>query len=134
MVSEAQLERVIMSSTLPESEVPRVPRVEQDCHALNMAHATQVDSLLHNLSQVSGPTLLTKAWKRLTREVGMVSKDKILDNGAVTVGNIINSGKKRLSIDFKDHMESKKFCMETSQGEVEQTFEVVAARQHHQAL
>nr|POF12073.1 hypothetical protein CFP56_08840 [Quercus suber] len=85
MVNEARLERVIVGLTLSETEV--------------------VQSL--------GPTLLTKAWKRLAREVGMVTKDKTSDNGTMTVDNIINSRKKPMSIDFEDHMESKKVADDT---------------------
>jgi len=66
--------------------------------------------------------------------VDKVTKDNTSDIGALTVDNNINFGKKRMSIDFEDHMESKKFCMDLHKGEEEQTFEVVAARQHHWAL
>ena len=56
------------------------------------------DSLLPS----AGPTLFTKAWKRLAREVGMAIKDKTSDDGAGTVDNTINSRRKRISIDFED--------------------------------
>ena len=69
-----------------------------------------------DLSQTTGPTLLTK---RLAREVGKVTKDNTLDIGALIVDNNFNFGKKHMSIDFEDHMESKKFCMDLCKGEEE---------------
>ena len=134
MVHEAQLDRVIVGLTLFESEVPQVSRVEQDCQAPTMAHTIQAKSLNDSLLPSPRPTLFTKAWKRLAHEVGMATKDKISDNGVGKVDDTINSGRKRMSIDFEDQLESKKFCMDICKGEEEQNIEVVAARQHHQAL
>nr|POF22460.1 hypothetical protein CFP56_49784 [Quercus suber] len=125
IVHEAQLEKVIVGLTISETEASQVPRVDQDCQAKTTAHAVQSDSLVDNdLSQTTGPTLLTKAWKRLTHEVGKVTKDNTSDIGALTVDNNINSRKKRMCIDFEDHMESRKFCMDLHKGEKEQTFEL----------
>ena len=99
-----------------------------------MARAIPADSLTCSLSPSQGPTLFTKAWKRLDRDVGMVMKDKTSENAAGIVDNTINSGRKRMSIDSEDQLESRKFCMDVCKGDEEQNIEVVAARQHHQAL
>ena len=48
-----------------------------------------------------------------------VTKANTSDIGALIVDNNINFGKKRMSIDFEDHMESKKFCMDLCKGEEE---------------
>ena len=56
------------------------------------------DSLLPS----PGPTLFTKAWKRLACEVGMATKDKTSDDEAGIVDNTINSRRKCISIDFED--------------------------------
>ena len=56
------------------------------------------------------------------------------DKGVETVANSFKFGRKRMSIDIEDQLESKKFCMDICKGKKEQNFEVVAARQHHRAL
>ena len=133
-VHETRLDKVIVGLTLSESEALQVPRAGQDYQSPIMARAIPVDSLTGSLSPSQRPTLFTKAWKRLAREVGMVTKDKTSENAAGTVDNTINSGRKRMSIDFEDKLESKKFCMDFCKGDEEQNIEVVAARQHHRAL
>ena len=52
--------------------------------------------------KTSGPTLLTKAWKRLAREVGKGHKDN--DEGCMfkIVENKVDIGKCRMSIDLEE--------------------------------
>lgn len=93
-----------------------------------MAHAVQADALNGNPSPSLGSTLFTKAWKRLACEVGRSTSDKISDKRAETVDNTFNSGRKGMTIDFEDQLESKKLCMDICNGEEEQNTKVVAAR------
>ena len=134
MVHEDRLDRGIVGLTISEFEAPQAPRVEQVCQAPSMAHVVQADALNGSPSSSPRPTLFTKAWKRLAREVGKATKDKTSDKGVETVANSFNSGRKRMSIDIEDQLESKKFCMDIYKGEEEQNFDMVAARQHHRAL
>ena len=134
IMHEDRLDRGIVGLTISESEATQAPRVEQDCQAPSMAQVVQADALNGSPSSSPGPTLFTKAWKRLAREVGKATKDKTSDNGVETMANPFTSGRKRMSIDIEDQSESKKVCMDICKGEEEQTFEVVAARQRHRAL
>ena len=67
-----------------------------------MVQSTQPIILVDNSSKTPGPTLLTKAWKRLAREVGKGHKDN--DEGCMfkTVENKVDIGKCRMSIDLKE--------------------------------
>uniref|UniRef100_A0A7N2MXZ0 DUF4283 domain-containing protein n=1 Tax=Quercus lobata TaxID=97700 RepID=A0A7N2MXZ0_QUELO len=65
MVHEDRLDRGIVGLTISESEALQAPRVEQVCQAPSMAHVVQADALNGSPSSSPGPTLFTKAWKRL---------------------------------------------------------------------
>nr|POE98551.1 hypothetical protein CFP56_46459 [Quercus suber] len=112
LMHETRLDNVIVGLTISEAEVPQVPRAEHDFQSNTMAHAVIAESLTGSLSPTQRPTIFTKAWKRIAREVGMVTKDEISENGVGIGVNTINSGRKRMSIDFEDNLENKKFCMD----------------------
>ena len=85
-------------------------------------------------SGLLGPTLLTRAWKRLAREVGKGQKEN--NEGCVlkTTVNTVDNGKRRMSIDLEEPGECKKQCMDVCDGMDDQSLEVVVAWQHHRAL
>nr|POE55977.1 hypothetical protein CFP56_62806 [Quercus suber] len=122
MMHESGLDNVIVGLTISEAEVPQAPRTEFDYQS-PMAHAVIAEPLIGSLSPIQQPTIFTKAWKRIAREVGMVTKDEIPENGAGIGENTIKAGRKRMSIDFEDKLENKKFCMDVCKGEEEQNIE-----------
>ena len=85
-------------------------------------------------SGLPNPTLLTRAWKRLAREVGKGQKEN--NEGCVlkTTVNTMDNGKCRMSIDLEESGECKKQCMDVCDGMDDQSFEVMATWQHHRAL
>jgi len=106
----------------------------QGNHVFVSAQANQPITLADTSSELLGLTLLTRAWKRLAREVGQGQKEN--DEGCIlkTAVNIMDNGKHRISIDLEDLVESKKQCMDVCDGMDDQSIEVVAAWQHHRAL
>ena len=107
---------------------------DQGSHDIVTVQLAQPIILVDSPSKMLGPILLTRAWKRLAREVGKGHKDN--DEGCMfkTVENKVDIGKCRMSIDLEDQVESKKLCMDVYYGMEDQSIEVVAAWQHHQAL
>ena len=106
----------------------------QGSHASVLGQADQSYPLVDTSSGLLGPTLLTRAWKRLAREVGKGQKEN--NEGCVlkTIVNTMDNGKRRISIDLEESGECKKQCMDVCDGMDDQSFEVVAAWQHHRAL
>ena len=51
-----------------------------------------------------------------------------------TAVNTVDNGKRRMSIDLEDPVESKKQCMDVCEVMDDQSIEVVAASQHHRTL
>ena len=78
-------------------------------------------------SGLPNPTLLTRAWKRLAREVGKGQKEN--NEGCVlkTIVNTVDNGKRRISIDLEESGLFKKQCTDVCDGMDDQSFEVVAA-------
>ena len=107
---------------------------DQGSHIFASAQADQPITLADTSSKMPGPTLLTRAWRRLAREVGKGQKEN--DEGCMlkTAVNTMDNGKRRMSIDLEDLVESKKQCMNVYEGMDDQSIEVVAAWQHHRAL
>ena len=106
----------------------------QGSHVFVSAQAAQPTTLADPSLELPGPTLLTRAWKRLAREVSKGQKEN--DEGGMlkTAVNTVDTGKQRMSIDLEDPVESKKQCMDVYEGMDDQSIEVVAAWQHHQTL
>ena len=80
------------------------------------------------------PTLLTRALKRLAREVGKGQKHNNEGCGLKTTENTMGNGKRPMSIDLEESGECKKQRMDIGDEMEDQTYEVVAAWQHHQTL
>ena len=85
-------------------------------------------------SGLPGPTLLTRAWKRLAREVGKGQKHHNEGCGLMTIENTMGNGKRSMSIDLEESGKCKKQRMDIGDEMEDQTYEVVAAWQHHQTL
>jgi len=107
---------------------------DQGSHDVATVQSAQLIILVDSPSKMPGPTLLTRAWKRLAREVGNGHKDN--DEGYMfkTVKPTMDNGKHCMSIDLKDQVESKKKCMNVCGGMEDQSIEVVVAWQHQRAL
>ena len=106
----------------------------QGNHVFVSAQADQPITLVDTSSELLGLTLLTRAWKRLAREVGQGQKENDEGCRLKTAVNIVDNGKYRISIDLEDLVESKKQCMDVCDGMDDQSIEVVAAWQHHRVL
>ena len=118
-----------------ESGNERMGIVEvQGSHASVLGQADQSSPLADTSSGLTGPTLLTRAWKRLAREVGKGQKEN--NEGCVlkTTKNTVDNGKRRMSIDLEESGVCKKQCMDVCDGMDDQSFKVVAAWQHHRTL
>lgn len=131
IVHEAWLEKSIVGLSISDPTNSRFPLVEQDSQEIALVQSALPNPLVDNLPGTLGLTLLTKAWKRLARAVGKVTKDNDVGSVFTTMENNVNSGKRRTSIDLKEQMESKKHCMDLYGGKKEQNFEMMVARQHH---
>ena len=77
---------------------------------------------------------MTRALKRLAREVGKGQKHNNEGCGLTTTENTMGNGKRPTSNDLEELGECKKQCMDVGDEMEEQSFEVVAAWQHHQTL
>lgn len=130
IVHEAWLEKSIVGLSIFDPTDSRVPLVEQDSQEISLVQSALPNPLVDNLLGTPGPTLLTKAWKRLAREVGKVTKDNDVGSVFTSMENNVDSGKKRMSINLKEKVESKKSCINLCGGKKEQNFEVVDARQN----
>ena len=99
----------------------------QGSHASVLGQANQSYPLADTSSGLPGPTLLTRAWKRLAREVGKGQKEN--NEGCVlkTTVNTVDNGKRHMSIDLEEPGECKKQCMDVCDGMDDQSLEVVAA-------
>ena len=106
----------------------------QGSHVLVLAQDDQPTTLAEPSIQLPGPTLLTRAWKRLAREVGKGQKENVEGGMLKTAVNTVDNGKRRMSIDLEDPVESKKQCMDVCEVMDVQSIEVVAASQHHRTL
>ena len=117
----------------PGKERMAIPEV-QGSHDSVLGQAVQSSPLAESPSGLPGPTLLTRAWKRLAREVGKGQKHNNEGCGLKTTENTMGNGKRPMSIDLEESGECKKQCMDVCDEMEDQSFEVVAAWQHHQTL
>ena len=106
----------------------------QGSYESGLGQAVQSAPQAVSLAGLPGPTLLTRAWKRLAREVGKGQKHNNEGCGLMTIENTMGNGKRPMSIDLEELGECKKQCMDVGDEMEDQSFEVVAAWQHHQTL
>nr|POF22635.1 hypothetical protein CFP56_28365 [Quercus suber] len=84
------------------------PKEVQGSHVTASAKADKPTTVIDFSAEKSGPTLLTRAWKRLARDVGKNQKDNEEGGMLMTVSNTVDNGKRRMSIDLENSVESKK--------------------------
>ena len=106
----------------------------QGSYESGLGQAVQSAPQAVSLAGLPGPTLLTRAWKRLAREVGKGQKHNNEGCGLMTIENTMGNGKRPMSIDLEESGECKKQRMDIGDEMEDQSFEVVAAWQHHQTL
>ena len=106
----------------------------QGSHASVLGQADQSSPLADTSYRLPSLTQLTRAWKRLAREVGKGQKENNEGYVLKTTVNTVDNGKRRMSIDLEESGECKKQCMDVCDGMDDQSFEVMAAWQHHRTL
>ncbi|KAK7855155.1 hypothetical protein CFP56_029352, partial [Quercus suber] len=82
------------------------PKEVQGSHVTASAKADKPTTVIDFSAEKSGPTLLTRAWKRLARDVGKNQKDNEEGGMLMTVSNTVDNGKRLFRIHHLDAFHS----------------------------